>query len=251
MRRLLTVLLSCFVLCSLFASAQAETRQLTAKLIAPNTPMIATRLNTHPLTGGVEENCILGVDNPEFVIQDFLFAPEGYKVAVDPTEQCLTCPLGFKVTDIHIALQVNQPCSIVLSTDLEDALFPDGADCPEPGVVDCFSQSFQVDLPGAGLFDVSIPIDCPCAYKEYTYFIGVFIESYSCQDGSFIPELVTNNTPHACANYNNFGEGWVDLVSEFPTWPGDVLIWANSECCDQPVGAESKSWGAIKGLYRD
>jgi hypothetical protein len=33
-------------------------------------------------------------------------------------------------------------------------------------------------------------------------------------------------------------------------FPGNILMWGDVVCCEDPVATESRSWGAIKSLYR-
>ena len=190
----------------------AHARDVSITPIEGLTPVL---LESFPgLTQG--DVCTIGnVEAPAFAIQNFILPPESYKLAIDPLDQCTACPMGFKVTSIHVVLRTSAACDMTIEMDLEDAVFPEDPNCPTPGVVDCASGEFAVSLPAAGLWDIELPIECGCAFKEYIYMLGVRIVESSCADSS-VPDLITDATPRLCTNWNNFGAGWTDLVSVFP-----------------------------------
>ncbi len=51
-----------------------------------------------------------------------------------------------------------------------------------------------------------------------------------------------------CTNWNNWGQGWQDLVNY--NWNANLAIYADATCCENPVSAEPNSWGGLKSLYR-
>ncbi|HEX9870729.1 MAG TPA: hypothetical protein VGC99_19465 [Candidatus Tectomicrobia bacterium] len=232
----------------LLGTANLDDAHARDVLITPVDGQLPVLVETVPglIQGDV---CTLGnVGAPGFAIENFLLPPEIYKLAIDPQNQCTACAMGFQVTSIHMVLRTSSACELTVEIDLEDAVFPEEPDCSAPGVVDCASGEYAVSLPAAGLWDIELPIECGCAFKQYIYMLGIRIVDTSCSDGS-VPDLITDAMPRLCANWNNFGTGWTDLLAFFPTWPGDLLIWADATCCEDPVGTPDSSWGAIKSRY--
>jgi hypothetical protein len=198
-------------------------------------------------TFGALADCQVGNVNPAaWAINDFLFPPEAYKLTFDPTATCTVCPMGFNVTTVRVFLQTAGACQVVLSADVEEAVYQT-PNCPSPGPVVCASPLYAVNLPSAGLWNVGVPITCDCLPPGQKYLLSVHFESATCT-----PALITDAGPAlACTNWNNYGTGWYDLLGAFPTWPGQLKIFADAECCSPPVPAEGKNWGAIKELYED
>ena len=86
---------------------------------------------------------------------------------------------------------------------------------------------------------------------ERTYLLSVHFEEFISATGA-VPDLITDAGPATlCTNWNNYGTGWYDLLGAFPTWPGQLVFFADAECCTPPVPVDSKTWGAIKDLYDD
>lgn len=194
---------------------------------------------------GPAQSCQVGNLNPPYwAINNFLFPPEDYKLTFDPLATCTICPMGFRVLNVHIFLQTAGACTIVMSVDVEEAVYPT-PNCPSPGPVWCASPLYQVNLPAAGLWNINLPISCDCLAMNRKYLLSVHFESATCT-----PALITDAGPAMlCTNWNNYGTGWYDLLAAFPTWPGQLVFFADAECCSPPVPVEGKSWGAIKELY--
>lgn len=114
----------------------------------------------------------------------------------------------------------------------------------------CSSVLYTVNLPSAGLWNVGIPITCPCLTMGKKYLLSAHFQSMTCTAANI--GLITDAGPAAlCVNWNDYGTGWYDLLAAFPTWPGQLKFFADAECCTPPVPAEGKTWGAIKEIYND
>ena len=198
-------------------------------------------------TFGAFQTCQVGNLNPAaFAINNFVFPPEDYKLTFDPMATCTICPMGLRVLKVHALLQTAGACTIVLSVDVEEAVYPTPG-CPSPGPVWCASPLYQVNITSAGLWNVGIPISCECLAMNRKYLLSVHFESATCT-----PSLITDAGPAMlCTNWNNYGTGWYDLLAAYPTWPGQLNFFADAECCSPPVPAEGKTWGAVKELYED
>jgi hypothetical protein len=200
--------------------------------------------------GGSKQACQVGNLNPAaWAIGGFILPPEEYKLTFDPSATCGVCPIGFDVHQITIHLQTAGACDLVMGVDVEEASYPNDPTCPEPGDLMCATGLFNVSLPSAGGWLIALPIECDCLTMDRIYLLSVYFDATTC---SPVPDLVTDAGPaNLCTNWNNYGTGWLDLLVQHPTWPGDLKIWADADCCTPPVPVEDSTWGAIKELYGD
>lgn len=242
MRRLL---MSATVFClfvALVVPATHAAREVTITRVDPS-----TFLPLQP--SGAAVGCQVGNTNPAaWAISNFIVPPEEYALVFDPLNStCGNCGLGFQVTTINIQVQVTAASTIVMEGYLRSAGFPTDPSCAEPTNVECSTGLFTVDLPGAGGWIINLPIDCQCAFLNYPYALGIYIQSIT----GAVPDLITDNSPSLCTSYNDYGAGWVDLRAAYATWPGNLKIWADGVCCEQPVGAEDESMGELKGKFKN
>jgi hypothetical protein len=191
--------------------------------------------------------CEVGNVNPAYwAIGGFLAPPERYAVVFRPQDSsCATCPLGYQISDVHILLQTSAAMTVVMSVGLQSATFPTDPGCAEPGPDECVAGPYQVNLPSAGLWDISLPITCDCAFKDFTYLLTVDFQSVS----GGTPDLVTDNFPGACTSWNDYGVGWVDLLPA-AGFPGNLKIWADADCCEVPIGTSEESVGGLKERFK-
>jgi len=204
-----------------------------------------------PMGQPTPTNCLVGNTNPPaFMIANFLMPPEEYKLAFNVAAPCSGC-VGFSLNRIHILLNTTSACDIAMAVRLERATFPHSPSCPETGPLYGTTPVWHVPIAGPGTYDVSLPIMFPCFFVNTTvhYMLRIYFQDIDCVGGG-VPRLLTDNAPTHCTNWNDFGTGWYDLFQEYPTWPGNLLIYADAECCSDPVPAEGATWGAIKSLYR-
>ena len=232
----------------LIASPTLAERSPTVVPLSNSTPVPVTAGHL-TLAPGVPLGCQVGNLNPAaWAINDWAFPPEAYYLNFYPGDTCSDCTLGFNVTAVHWVLQTDGPCEIDLSVGLYGTDFSDPA-CPVPGAYDCVSPLFTVTLPSAGLWDIAIPLDCLCADPQYLYALGVDVLDYRCDTGR-MPDIITDDLPTTCTSWNDYGAGWVDLVGDFG-FPGNLIMFADAECCEPAVGLEESSWGRVKGLFKD
>jgi hypothetical protein len=151
-------------------------------------------------------DCWIGnLNPPAWAISNFLYPPEAYKLVVDPSS-CTTCPLGIQVTDVHILLQSAGAVTIVMSADVEGAIYP-SPECPSPGPELCASPQYSVTLPYAALWDIGLPISCDCLAPVGKYLLSIHLESIDSGPGP-VPALITDAGPALlCTNWNNYGFG--------------------------------------------
>jgi hypothetical protein len=241
--------LYCFVvLCIIAAIPLSSVRaqvEFTIKPIEPVSGVIDMGAQ------GVGDPCLVGNLNPAVNGVAGWLLPAAIKFAFDPVTMgdcAAICPVqpafGIDIKVIRLQFQVEAACALELEVDVEEVTYPTGPDCPEPGDVVCQSTVYQADLPQAGSWIVEIPIECACLTADKMYMIGARIQSATCDF-----YIAIDNAPTVCTNWFEWGAGWNDLVSDL-NFPGNLKLWAEATCCEPPVPVESKTWGAIKSLYR-
>jgi hypothetical protein len=216
-----------------FVAKPLQTIEATPMLVGPVTPNAACQVgNTNP---------------PYWAISNSLIQTEAYKLVFDPAT-CYACQAGLRVTRVHMLLQVSEPTTLFMSADVEEAVYPQPW-CPAPGPEWCVSSNYTVDLPGAGLWDIGLPIFCDCLPPIGQYLLGIHFGGYTSASGA-VPDLITDWAPiYLCAAYNNYGLGWRDMA--YYGWPGSLCMYADVECCSGPVPVEKHSWGEVKALYKN
>ena len=245
MRRSVMCVFVIAVLVLLLAGPAAAQRQVTVEPVDPDG---IRPLNIGP--AGPAQACQVGnLNAPAWAIPGFILPPEEYKLVFDPSATCGNCPMGFDVSTVHVLLQTSSACDIVMAVDVEEVTYSADSLCLMPGPEWCNSGLFTVALPQAGVWNIGLPIDCPCLFTQNMFLLSFQIQSVSC---ATVPDLITDaGPPSLCTNWNNYGTGWIDLVATFTGWPGDLIFFADAECCSPPVPTEEKTWGQIKSLYRE
>lgn len=199
-------------------------------------------------------DCLFGnLNDPRYFVGDFLIGNEAYKFLFNPMQGSCQCPAGFQLRNVHIFLyaetQEQADVPLTMWVDLEDAAWDPVRQCWVPGVQDCVSPPYTVTLGAPGLYDVTLPIPCDCAFLDYWYMISVH---FGPLDGyNDLPNIVVDAGPAlTCYNWNNYNdEGWYDLT-EINGWVWNLAMYADGDCCETPVPAEDTSWGQVKQLYR-
>lgn len=198
------------------------------------------------------DTCNVGNLNPPvYAITDWLYGYEGYKVYVDPW----TCPcpppehvMPLEVTMYVYAYDTIGTCgTFQMQADVE---WPVGGTptCPVPiDSVVCSSSVYNVTIPSAGLWYITLPVDCiHCLYEPF------FISWWFLNDGGCLPgplTVVTDSTPVNCDSYVNYRGWWEDLVVDYG-FPGVISMYATVECREDPTDAREGTWGMIKAMYR-
>jgi hypothetical protein len=193
--------------------------------------------------------CQVGNLNPAaYVVSEWLAPPDKYALIFDPAATCQDCDVGVRITTVHAMLQTSAACELVVKVSLMSVDSPPGANCPAPLDLLCGHYEWGVSVPAKGIWDIALPLDCMCADPNYPLALKVTFSSASCDDDT-LPGLMIDAFPSACSSYNLIGGVWTDLVTAFG-FPGNLLFWADAECCWSPVAAERNSWGEIKSIYR-
>lgn len=204
------------------------------------------------LQGGQQTGIVGNLNSPYYRLTGWFTGAEEYKYLFCPAEQ-LNCPYGFLLENVHMVLDFTEdmifPITFTVWIDLEDALWDPARGCWVPGIEDCRSDTHTVTIDEPGMYDISLPIDCACAYlfdppgAPYWYLLSMHFPEL------FTANLITDNLPTNCTSWNDWGSGWFDLVGE-GGFPGNILMWGDVVCCDVPVGNERMNWDEIKSLFR-
>src|SRR3990172_543215 len=105
-------------------------------------------------------------------INGWLIGNELYKSYLDPSQSC-TLPYPFKIYEINMPMTFDAATPLIVSVDVELADFTN-PNCPVPGELLAISAQYQYDVPGAGLYDVWVPLDSPVTVTG-PFFAGFFI----------------------------------------------------------------------------
>lgn len=195
---------------------------------------------------------VVGNLNPaQWLLGGWFTGDEGYAFNFTPANQ-LTCPTGFAVTMAHMYLDfeaADVPVTFDMQAVLGSQVWDPTVGCYVPGEIDCLGSAYTITIDTAGSYDLAIPLVCDCAYiydptgNPYRYYIGIFYH------GAFTARVITDGVQAGCTSFNDWGVGWADLEPYFTTY-GNVNIFADVNCCADPVATESETWGGIKSLYR-
>ena len=185
-------------------------------------------------------NCVPGVSGPVAAgaINFYFLPPEELRLVFDPAAACSTCTSGFQISKIHAVMQVAGPCSLSVSANLGSV----AGGCPTPASVLCQGGVYPVVLPGAGQWDVGLPVACDCRGVHQKFTLG--IEVFSLTNDMVV---MTDGTPTHCTDWDSIGWGWVDLPATDSLWPGDLIFYADATCC-VAVDAPSPIGEAETGL---
>lgn len=151
---------------------------------------------------------------------------ETYATRINPADYACSCEPGFNVRAIHMLLYLESTSAPQVQVHLAAA----GADCTTPGAI--LESSSVMNISGittAGYYDIEVPCDFECQDMTGSYFL--LFEFLNAAGPVGIP---VDASPQACVNYNNWGEGYADVVSDYG-FAGDWLIWADVDCCGVPT----------------
>ena len=157
-------------------------------------------------------------------IDGWLIGNELYKSYLDPSLSC-NLPYPFKIYEINMPIAFDSATPLIVSVDVELADFTN-PNCPVPGQLLAISAQYQYDVPGAGLYDVWVPLDTPITVTG-PFFAGFFVGNTFAARVN--PGLITDNVPVQCVSYNIWDTtiGFVDLVNNgYYNFPGRLALYA-------------------------
>lgn len=200
---------------------------------------------------GANPACELGNLEPiAFAITDWVLGNEKYATifTAEPTS-CSICTEGLTVEGANLVMQFGAddvPATFDARIGFGEALWDENLNCFLPGATICESSVYTITIDVPGLYNISLPMDTPCACAEFGYNYTIEFEFLTTATTPY--DVVTDASPVGCTSYNDFGSGWVDLLSF--GFPGEVSLKALMACCSNPVSTEDSTWGSIKSMFR-
>lgn len=203
---------------------------------------------------GAKQTCQIGNYDYQSVYYWFeanaLWGNESYKLIVGPENLCPNCASGLTVEFVNMVLLFGDedvPSEFTVTADIEEAVWDGECWAPGPQIALSDPVTFSVDTPG--VHSISIPIVTPCMERGFNYGIGVQFLTTFPEDKR--PEYTfDNDAPTFCTSWGLW-EGETEWERICEIWDvGDLLIWADADCCENPVNTESQSFGDVKSLFR-
>ncbi len=236
------ILLSCLLISGL-AVAKDVPRDLQA---VPGGPIISG--------DSAKQTCQIGNYNFDGIFfwlgANYLWGNESYKLIVGPEDLCPNCAEGLTVETVTMVIifgDEDVPSEFTVSADIEEAVWDGECWAPGPQVALSDPVTFTIDV--AGVHALEIPIVTPCLERGFNYGIGVnFLTAFP---EAMRPDYTFDvDQPTFCTSWGLW-EGateWERILEIMDV--SDLLIWADADCCENPVGAESRSFGEVKSLFR-
>ena len=162
-----------------------------------------------------------------WMITHWITGNELYKSYQNPGLSC-DAPYPFSVENIYIMLAFDVMCTVYVSVDVETADLS-APSCPFPGDLVSISTTYEVVIPGSGLYQIEFPLDSP-AVVDGPYFAGLYFADVV--DSLTGAALITDSIPVGCVSYNIWDTaiGYVDLNNTgfptFPQFPGRLLLFS-------------------------
>ncbi|MGB8656660.1 MAG: hypothetical protein WCE90_02615 [Candidatus Zixiibacteriota bacterium] len=167
-----------------------------------------------------------------WAIPGWMTGVEHYAHYEDPA--AFGCAFPFRVTEITFGIMTAAADSFSASVSVNDLDLSVPA-CPKPGSDICVSLTYTINIPGAGYWLITLPLDTPCCvYGPY------FAEFHLPDPLPGGEDAITDNAPVICQSYNDWGSGWKDLVAGYG-FPGGIELYSkglsgqNSQCPPQPT----------------
>lgn len=227
---------------------------LLAPLASAKDGFTVRRLETRlpmPVDAAVDRDpgdvCTVGVTETYWALSDWIAPPEEYANYCDPAS-CTDCPGGWMPIHVNFALQFAVADTFYVSAGIRAADLTDPM-CPVPDAALCWSSTYEVDIPGAGAYLISLPLNMGCTIVTEPFFGCVAFESAFASGEA--PDVVTADGQVECFSYNDWGLGWKDLYDY--GFPGPTTISVDIECqavepdldikpgsCPNPLNVKSK-----------
>lgn len=223
---------------------------MASAVSAREATILKTDLAPPVVPDNAQAACVLGNNDFQTILgyyENWFVGSENYAIPVNAGDGGCTCGEGVSITTIHMLLALDNLADLDVAVAVLDA-DTDGAGCLSPGVEFAVSSAYNVSglTGGAAYYDIAIPIDGPCATVNDAQFLAVYFLNDNKSQFFGIPATGPANT---CLNYNDWGSGYIDIVAD-SVFGGDLVIWADVECCANPVADDERSFGSIKGLFR-
>jgi len=233
MRKLLLITLMLVVAST---SMAREITPLKADLTSPS----ASRYDGDCVVGNADFDNILGYYDSWFL------GYENYAIPFNAADESCVCSEGAAIKSIHMMIALDEFANLEVAAAVLDAV-DGGNGCLVPGAEIAVSDVYTINgLTELQYLDIEIPIDGPCATTGDALFLAVYFLNDN--DSQFFGIPISDGAM-TCYNYNDFGSGYIDVVTDYG-FGGNLLMWADIECCSEAVSNEASTLDNIKSLYR-
>ena len=190
-------------------------------------------------------DCRLGNPAASTAFSGWWEGHETYAFLVDPAAGGCGCELGVALRAVHMLLGLDPGDTPEVQVQLMTAVAQGG--CLHPGTVLDFAVAWPLPpVPAPGYHEVVLPVTFSCAETVSPYFVAVaFLDDTADGDGI---DLVGGGDATPCRTWNDWGNGWYDLVADIG-FTRDLTLWADFDCCTAPVGASHPTWTRLKAGY--
>jgi len=179
---------------------------------------------------------------------DFWTSGQTYFQLIRPAAEGCACGAGVTVSNVDMFILANMSANFYVQAELWSAV-DDGSGCLEPGGPLAVGTGVNfTGFPAEDIYHLSAPLGSPCLAPNDAYFVAFTYLDIS--SGSFLGVPV-DSTPAACEQYvkTDGVAGHVDPVAEYG-WLGNFYVFADLDCCSDPVANDRETWGAVKRMYR-
>jgi hypothetical protein len=197
---------------------------------------------------GEKAVCALG-NEPDWDVDSGTYVsnhggPESYAMLIDPAT-CPTCGLGVGLETVYFVLRLQAAASFQLGIEVADAIDLGGG-CYSPGATQATRPPASVPSNGfAGGWIISIPWNPACLDPSRPYFV---IMTFPETGSGVVGPYVDSSGVTTCRSWRNTGSGWTDVASA--GFVGNMRIWTDVNCCNEPVPADDMNWGTLKTMFR-
>lgn len=173
-----------------------------------------------------ESDCTVFVDYPQQALYDWLAGDEIYYAYQDlffPLVGCDTL-YPFVVTHIGMTLVLNAAGTFNMQAFVSelDPLYSSPV-CPVPGNITYLGNEYPIEIPYPEVYSIILPLEQPVPVYG-PYFACIYFGS---DMTGFYPGIAMDTVAYLCINYNEWGEGLVDLSNnDYYNFPGLINIFS-------------------------
>lgn len=197
------------------------------------------------------QDCFVGnLTTPVFMISDRIGGAERYRYSFWADPDLCNCTEGFTIDAVHMYMKFGTddvPVSFDARGVFDQAEWNEASGAWVPGAEICSSPVTTIEISGAGMYDIFVEMaggGCACAAWDYHYAVGFDLLT----NFNSSPDMVVNGQPLGGQSWVSSGGAWNDLLDG--GLPGEICIYADATCCENPTSATPHTFGAVKSLYR-
>ncbi len=198
-----------------------------------------------------EGDCVFGNTDFDNILGHYTswwYGNEVYAYAIDPADYACACGVGFNVRAVHMLLALN----VGSAPSVQAHLMTTSGACGIPDTIIDSSPVMSISgITSEAYYDIEIATDFVCSDMDAEYFLA-----FEFLDTNGPVGIPVDSSPQACVNYNEWGEGWKEIVTEYG-FQGDLYIWGDVDCCGvadpevtviQPNGGELLGTGTTQDI---